>query len=329
MEYTLIMAVTMLIVLIASAADCSMFRQEPIPTDVTGKWVVLLINMVDYQIELGDLIIAIVTIMYVVLTFSIVMQNRRQLDIIIKDREKDKVKGMIRYFIEPLMQNIKRNKTIFNERRYKWDFRDMPSPAASNSIATNIIAIDKIAIDNENTFKEILLRFELDIMNDSDDFKRFSMVFLKERSDIEEKIKDYTKKTSVFRTEFEDLVKKIFTQHFKSNHRELLKQSKIPIIDFHEDASKWIIGKLLMGEETFIGIYKEIDEKYKNYENELFNVIDNESKRLAENIIDLSGELEKDSVDLLNELQNAKVDCMDHHDIYECDYKDKPRPVIS
>jgi len=313
----------MLVVLIASAADCSMFRQEPVPTNITGKWVELLINMVDYQIELGDLIIAIVTIMYVVLTFSIVMQNRRQLDIIIKDREKDKVKGMIRYFIEPLMQNIERNRTIFNERRYKWDFGDMPAPAASNSIATNMIATD-----NENTFKEILLRFKLDIMNDSDDFKRFYMSFLKEHSDIEEKIKDYTKKTSYFRTEFEDLVKKIFTQHSKSDHRELLKQSEIPIIDFHEDASKWIIGKLLMDKETFIGIYKEIDEKYKNYENELFNAIDNESKRLAENIRDLSGELEKDSDDLLAELQKAKLDCMDHHDIYEYDYKDKSRPVI-
>ena len=71
------------------------------------------------------------------------------------------------------------------------------------------------------------------------------------------------------------------------------------------------------------------DEKYKNYENELFNAIDNESKRLAENIINLSGELEKDSIDLLNELQNAKVDCMDHYDIYEYDYRDKPRPVIA
>jgi hypothetical protein len=140
------------------------------------------------------------------------------------------------------------------------------------------------------------LGFKLDIMNDSDDFKRFYMSFLKEHSDIEEKIKDYTKKTSDFRTEFEDLVKKIFTQHFKSDHRELLKQSEIPISDFHEDASKWIIGKLLMDEGTFIGIYKEIDEKYKNYENELFNAIDNKSKRLAENIIDLSGELEKDSM---------------------------------
>jgi hypothetical protein len=131
-----------------------MFRQEPVPADVTGKWIELLFSTVDCQIELGDLIIAIVTIMYVVLTFSIVMQNRRQLDIIIKDREKDKVKGMIRYFIEPLMQNIERNRTIFNERRYKWDFGDMPAPAASNSIATNMIATD-----NENTFKEILLRF--------------------------------------------------------------------------------------------------------------------------------------------------------------------------
>ena len=294
------------------------------------KWMGVLISIADYRIEIvnkvqfGDLIIAFVTAVYVFLTYSILKQNRRQLNIIIKDREKYKVAGMIRYFIEPLMQKIKNNKTIFNERCYKWDFRDMPAPAASNSIATNMIAID-----NENTFKEILLRFELDIMNGSDDFKRFSMSFLKEHADIEEKIKDYTKKTSVFRTEFEDLVKKIFTQHFKSDHRELLKQSKIPIIDFHEDASKWIIGKLLMDEETFIGIYKEIDEKYKNYENELFNAIDNESKRLAENIIDLSGELEKDSVDLLNELQNAKVDCMDHHDIYEYDYKDKPRPVIS
>ena len=314
----------MLIVLIASAADCSMFRQEPIPTNITGKWVELLINMVDYQIELGDLIIAIVTIVYVVLTFSIVMQNRRQLDIIIKDREKDKVKGMIRYFIEPLMQNIKRNKTIFNERRYKWDFGDMPAPAASNSIATNMIAID-----NENTFKEIRLRFELDIMNDSDDFKRFYMSFLKEHSDIEEKIKDYTKKTSDFRTEFEDLVKKIFTQYFKSDHRELLKQSEIPIIDFHEDASKWIIGKLLMDEETFIGIYKEIDEKYKNYENELFNAIDNESKCHAKNILDLSGELEKDSDDLLDELQEAKLNYMDRHNIFEHHFKDKPLPVIA
>jgi hypothetical protein len=222
------------------------------------------------------------------------------------------------------MQKIKNNKTIFNERCYKWDFRDMPAPAASNSIATNMIAID-----NENTFKEILLRFELDIMNGSDDFKRFSMSFLKEHADIEEKIKDYTKKTSVFRTEFEDLVKKIFTQHFKSDHRELLKQSEIPIIDFHEDASKWIIGKLLMDEETFIGIYKEIDEKYKNYENELFNAIDNESKCHAENIRDLSGELEKDSDDLLAELQKVKLDCTDHHDLYEYDYKDKPRPVIA
>jgi len=324
MKYTLIMAVAMLVVLIAFAADCSIFRQEPVPADVTGKWIKILFSTVDCQIELGDLIIAVVTIIYVALTYSIVMQNRRQLNIIIKDREKDKVKGMMRYFIEPLMQKIKNNKTIFNERRYKWDFRDMPAPTASNSIATNIIAID-----NENTFKEILLRFELDIMNGSDDFKRFSMVFLKEHNDIEEKIKDYTKKTSVLRTKFEDLVKKIFIQHFKSDHRELLKQSKIPIIDFHEDASKWIICKLLMDEETFISIYKEIYEKYKNYENELFNAIDNESKRLAENIINLSGELEKDSIDLLNELQNAKVDCMDHYDIYEYDYRDKPRPVIA
>lgn len=294
------------------------------------KWMGFLISIADYRIEIvnkvqfGDLIIAFVTAVYVFLTYSILKQNRRQLNIIIEDREKDKVAGMIRYFIEPLMQNIKRNRTIFSERHYKWDFRDMPAPTASNSIATNIIAID-----NENTFKEILLRFELNIMDDSDDFKRFSMVFLKEHTDIEEKIKDYMEKTSVFRTEFEDLVKKIVTQHFKSDHRELLKQSEILIIDFHEDASKWIIGKLLMGEETFIGIYKEIYEKYKNCENELFNAIDNESKRLAENIIDLSGELEKDSADLLDELQKAKLDCMDHHDISEYDYKDKPRPVIS
>jgi hypothetical protein len=294
------------------------------------KWMGFLISIVDYRIEIvnkvqfGDLIIACVTVISIILTYLILNQNPRQLDIIIEDREKDKVKGMIRYFIEPLMQDIKRNKTIFNERCYKWDFRDMPAPAASNSIATNIIAID-----NENTFKEILLRFELDIMNGSDDFKRFSMSFLKEHADIEEKIKDYTKKTSVFRMEFEDLVKKIFTQHFKSDHRELLKQSEIPIIDFHEDASKWIIGKLLMDEETFIGIYKEIDEKYKNYENELFNAIDNKSKRFAENIIDLSGELEKDSVDLLAELQEAKLNYMNRYNIFEHHFKDKPRPVIS
>lgn len=296
-------------------------------------YLIEIVNRVEIvnRIELGDLILSIVTLIiaiitaaYVWLTRSILKQNRCQLDIIIKDREKDKVKGMIRYFIEPLMQNIKRNKTIFNERRYKWDFRDMPAPTASNSIATNIIAID-----NENTFKEILLRFELDIMNGSDDFKRFSMSFLKEHADIEEKIKDYTKKTSDFRTEFEDLVKNTFTQHFKSDHRELLKQSEIPVSDFHEDASKWIIGKLLMDEETFIGIYKEIDEKYKNYENELFNAIDNENKCHAKNIRDLSGELEKDSADLLDELQKAKRDCTDRHDIYEHDYKEKPRPVIS
>ena len=294
------------------------------------KWMEFLISIADYRIEIvnkvqfGDLIMACVAIISIILTYLILKQGLRQLDIIIEDREKDQVKGMIRYFIEPLMQNIKRNKTIFNERRYKWDFRDMPAPTASNSIVTNIIAVD-----NENTFKEILLRFELDIMNGSDDFKRFSMSFLKEHADIEEKIKDYTKKTSVFRTEFEDLVKKIFTQHSKSDHRELLKQSEIPIIDFHEDASKWIIGKLLMDKETFISIYKEIDEKYKNYENELFNAIDNESKCHAENIRDLSGELEKDSDDLLAELQKVKLDCMDHHDLYEYDYKDKPRPVIS
>jgi hypothetical protein len=304
------------------------------------------ISMIDYlieavnrieivnQVELGDLILSIVTLIiaiitaaYVWLTRSILNQNRRQLDIIIEDREKDKVKGMIRYFIEPLMQNIKRNKTIFNERRYKWDFRDAPALTTSNSIATNIIAID-----NENTFKEILLRFELDVMNDSDDSKRFYMSFLKEHSDIEEKIKDYTKKISVFIKEFEDLVKKIFTLYFKTNCIELLKRSEIPINDFPEDVAKWIINKLLMDEEKFIDIYKGIDAKNKKFYqkcgNELFNTVDNESKRLAENIIDLSGELEKDSADLLDELRNAKLNYMGHHNIFEHDYKDKPRPVI-
>ena len=305
------------------------------------------ISMIDYlieivnrveivnRIELGDLILSIVTLLiaiitaaYVWLTRSILKQNRRQLDIIIKDRERDKVKGMIRYFIEPLMQNIKMNKTIFNERRYKWDFRDMPALAASNSIATNIIAID-----NENIFKEILLRFELDIMNDSDDFKRFSMSFLKEHADIEEKIKYYTEKISIFRTEFEDLVKKIFIQHFKNDRRELLKQSEIQITDFQEDATKWVIDKLLMDKEKFIDMRKRIDEKdkkfYQKYGDKLLDEVDNESKRLAENIIDLSGELEKDSIDLLGELRKAKQNYMEQHNISEHDYKEKPRPVIA
>jgi hypothetical protein len=303
------------------------------------------ISMIDYlieivnrveivnRIELGDLILSIVTLIiaiitaaYVWLTRSILKQNRRQLDIIIKDRERDKVKGMIRYFIEPLMQNIKMNKTIFNERRYKWDFRDMPAPTASNSIATNVIAID-----SENTFKEIRLRFRLDIMNDSDDFKRFSMSFLKEHADIEEKIKYYTEKISIFRTEFEDLVKKIFTQHFKNDHRELLKQSEIQITDFQEDAMKWVIDKLLMDKEKFIDMRKRIDEKdkkfYQKYGDKLLDEVDNKSKRLAENIIDLSGELEKDSIDLLGELRKAKQNYMEQHNISEPDYKEKPRPV--
>jgi hypothetical protein len=305
------------------------------------------ISMIDYlieivnrveivnRIELGDLILSIVTLIiaiitaaYVWLTRSILKQNRRQLDIIIKDRERDKVKGMIRYFIEPLMQNIKMNKTIFNERRYKWDFRDMPAPTASNSIATNVIAID-----SENTFKEIRLRFRLDIMNDSDDFKRFSMSFLKEHADIEEKIKYYTEKISIFRTEFEDLVKKIFTQHFKNDHRELLKQSEIQITDFQEDAMKWVIDKLLMDKEKFIDMRKRIDEKdkkfYQKYGDKLLDEVDNKSKRLAENIIDLSGELEKDSIDLLGELRKAKQNYMEQHNISEPDYKEKPRPVIA
>lgn len=305
------------------------------------------ISMIDYlieivnrveivnRIELGDLILSIVTLIiaiitaaYVWLTRSILKQNRRQLDIIIKDRERDKVKGMIRYFIEPLMQNIKINKTIFNERRYKWDFRDMPAPTASNSRATNIIAID-----SENTFKEILLRFRLDIMNDSDDFKRFSMSFLKEHADIEEKIKYYTEKISIFRTEFEDLVKKIFTPHFKNDHRELLKQSEIQITDFQEDATKWVIDKLLMDKEKFIDMRKRIDGKdkkfYQKYGDKLLDEVDNESKRLAENIIDLSGELEKDSIDLLGELRKAKQNYMEQHNISEHDYKEKPRPVIA
>ena len=300
-------------------------------------YLIEIVNRVEIvnRIELGDLILSIVTLIiaiitaaYVWLTRSILKQNRRQLDIIIKDRERDKVKGMIRYFIEPLMQNIKMNKTIFNERRYKWDFRDMPAPTASNSIATNIIAID-----SENTFKEILLRFRLDIMNDSDDFKRFSMSFLKEHADIEEKIKYYTEKISIFRMEFEDLVKKIFTQHFKNDHKELLKQSEIQITDFQEDATKWVIDKLLMDKEKFIDMRKRIDEKdkkfYQKYGGKLLDEVDNESKRLAENIIDLSGELEKDSIDLLGELRKAKQNYMEQHNISEHDYKEKPRPVIA
>ncbi len=159
------------------------------------------------------------------------------------------------------------------------------------------------------------------------------MSFLKEHADIEEKIKYYTEKISIFRTEFEDLVKKIFIQHFKNDRRELLKQSEIQITDFQEDATKWVIDKLLMDKEKFIDMRKRIDEKdkkfYQKYGDKLLDEVDNESKRLAENIIDLSGELEKDSIDLLGELRKAKQNYMEQHNISEHDYKEKPRPVIA
>ena len=333
MKYTLIMAVAMLVVLISSAADCSMFRQEPVPTDITGKWIELLFSTVDCQIELGDLIIAIVTAVYVFLTYSILKQNRRQLNIIIEDRKKYKIAGMIQYFIEPLIQNIKRNITIFNERHYDWKVRSVPVPATPNNKYPKIIAID-----NENTIEKLILDydFELNIEKGTENFRIFSRIFLNKHTDIERKIKDYNEKVSIIKEEFEDLLNKIFTQHLKNKCIELVKQSKSPIRidDFPDyDVANWIIDELVMDEEKFIDKYKRISKEYKEfyqkYGFELLNEIDNESTNLAKNIINISIELEKHSNDLLDEIQKSKSNYMEQYDIRESDYKEKPLRIVT
>ncbi len=310
------------------------------------------ISMIDYlieavnqieivnQVELGDLILSIVTLIiaiitaaYVWLTRSILNQNRRQLDIIIKDGEKDKVKVMIRYFIEPLMQNIKNNRTIFNERHYDWKVRAVPVPTTHNNKYPKIKAVD-----NENTIEKLVLNydFELNIEKGTENFRIFSRIFLNEHTDIERKIKDYNEKASPLRGKFEDLLNKIFTQHLKNKCIELVEQSKSPIRidDFPDDKiGNWIIDELLMDEEKFIGKYKKINEEckefYQEYGNKLLNEIDNESKDLAKNIIHISVELGKYSNNILEELQEIKLNYMRQYIRSEDDYKDKPRPVIA
>ena len=333
MKYTLIMAVVMLVVLIAFAAECSMFRQEPVPTDVTGRWIELLFSTVDCQIELGDLIIAIVTAVYVFLTYSILKQNRRQLDLIIEGREKDKVMSMIRHFIEPIIQNIKRNITIFNERHYEWKVRAVPVHTTHDNKYPKIKAVD-----NENTIEKLILNddFELNIEKGTENFRIFSRIFLNEHADIERKIKYYNEKASIIRGEFEDLLNKMFTQHLKNKCIELVEQSKSPIRidDFPDDeVGNWIIDELLMDEEKFIDKYKKINEEYKEfyqeYGNKLLNEIDNESIDLAKNIINLSVELEKYSNNILDELQEIKLNYMRQYPILESNYREKPRPVIA
>ena len=303
------------------------------------KWMGFLISIADYRIEIvnkvqfGDLIIAFVTAVYVFLTYSILKQNRRQLNIIIEDREKYKVAGMIQYFIEPLIQNIKRNITIFNKRHYDWKVRSVPVPATPNNKYPKIIAID-----NENTIEKLILNydFELNIKRGTENFKIFSRIFLTEHTNAERKIKDYNEKVSILRKEFEDLLNKIFTQDLKNKWIELVEQSKISICidDFPDyDVANWIIDELVMDEEKFRDKYKRISKEYKEfyqkYGIKLLNELDNESTDLAKNIINRSIELEKYSNDLLDEIQKIKSNYMRQCNISEHDYKEKPRPVIA
>ena len=98
---------------------------------------------------------------------------------------------MIRHFIEPIIQNIKRNITIFNERHYEWKVRAVPVPTTHDNKYPKIKAVD-----NENTIEKLILNddFELNIEKGTENFKIFSRIFLNEHADIERKIKYYNEK---------------------------------------------------------------------------------------------------------------------------------------
>lgn len=259
------------------------------------------------QIEIGDLILVIVTGFYVYLMYRLMKQGRTQTQLMLKQGKKERVVDLIKTIITPFIDKLGSNENTFKKRDFRWH-----RPQG------------KIVVYPETSY--LGHSFDLEVIGHRE--KIVLDKFFEKHSNIEKSIVSYNKKTSAFKKRLKSLIEKIFSPEFEKMCTELATKANIGTYYTPEHTIEWIFDKLVMEgdiKNKHLGRHSpQQREFHRDHGSELLSKVWSEKSitKEAENIVSVSKKLEAISTDLKKKLIEIREDYGEEYSIPKKEYRE-------
>ena len=140
------------------------------------------------QIEIGDLILVIVTGFYVYLMYRLMKQGRTQTQLMLRQGKRERIVDLIKTIITPFIDKLGSNENTFKKRDFRWH----------RTPKSNIVVYPETSYLGHSFDLEVTGHREKIVLDK----------FFEKHSDIKKSIVSYNKETSAFKKRYKISIEK-------------------------------------------------------------------------------------------------------------------------
>lgn len=260
------------------------------------------------QIEIGDLILVIVTGIYVYLIYKLMKQGQTQTQLLLKQGRRERIVDLIRTIITPFIDKLESNESAFRKRDFRW----YKSPEGDI-----IVHPEKFYISHG---------FGLEVAGHRE--KIVLNKFFKTHSNIKRSVLLYNRRMSSFKKRLKSLIEKIYSSDFEKMCNKLATKGNLSGYSFQYTVG-WVLDKLILDKDEmrnkYIGWHsKDVMDFHEKYESELLNKVKGKKPitKGVKHILSTSEKLEATSRDLKNKLIELRENYGEEYSIPEREYRE-------